>query len=146
MQGYKISTDTNDMDIDVIHGFIASTYWAEGIPRSVMDKAIKNSLCFGVLTETGEQVGFARMITDQATFAYLADVFILPKHRGLGLSKWLMQNIMAHPELQALRRMLLATRDAQGLYTQFGFNEVVDPKGMMQILRPDVYQPTPAKS
>mgnify|MGYP003677673870 FL=1 len=145
MQGYKISTDTNDMDIDVIHEFIASTYWAMGIPRIVMEKAIKNSLCFGVLTESGVQVGFARMITDQATFAYLADVFILPEHRGLGLSKWLMQNIMAHPELQALRRMLLATRDAQGLYTQFGINEVADSKGMMQILRPDVYQPTPAK-
>ncbi|ABG41247.1 GCN5-related N-acetyltransferase [Paraglaciecola sp. T6c] len=146
MQGYKISTDTNEMDLDVIHGFISSTYWAKGIPRSAMEKAIRNSLCFGVLTETGEQVGFARLITDKATFAYLADVFILPEHRGLVLSKWLMQNIMAPPELQALRRMLLVTRDAQGLYAQFGFKEVVAPKGMMQILRPDVYQPKPAKT
>jgi N-acetylglutamate synthase-like GNAT family acetyltransferase len=143
MHGYKISAKLKDMDIDAIHAFISQTYWAKGIPKSVMEKAIRHSLCFGVFTESSKQVGFARMITDQATFAYLADVYILPDHRGKGLSKWLMKTIMKHPELQGLRRTLLATRDAQTLYEQFGFSAIEEPKGMMQILRSDAYSTAP---
>jgi len=94
ISGYKISSETSDMDISVIHGYIARSYWAENIPLNTMEMAINNSLCFGVFTDSGNQVAFARMITDTATFAYLADVFVLEEHRGKGISKWIMKNIM----------------------------------------------------
>lgn len=138
--GYRISTDQSELDFEVIYTFIASSYWAAGIPRDTLKKAIANSLCFAILTEAGAQVGFARLITDKATFAYLADVFVLEAHRGKGLSKWLMKHILAHPELRGVRRTLLATRDAHALYAQYGFTPVPNPESMMQVWRPEIYQ------
>ncbi|MCA3980365.1 GNAT family N-acetyltransferase [Vibrio vulnificus] len=140
MQGYRVTTDQSEMDFSVIFDFISQSYWAKGIPQATMHKAIDNAFCFAVLQDNGEQVGFARLITDKATFAYLAGVFILPQHRGQGLSKWLMENIIAHPELQGLRRMILATRDAHGLYKQFGFTPIEPVENFMQIWQPNVYQ------
>src|SRR5690606_21903435 len=118
---YTVSTDKTLLQTDVIHGFLTTSYWSPGISRALVEKGIRNSLCFGVYEQQGAQVGFARVISDFATFAYLADVFILDAHRGLGLSKKLMTDIMAHPDLQGLRRFLLATRDAHDLYTRFAF-------------------------
>ena len=140
VSGYKTSSDIKDMDLGVIHGFISNSYWAKGIPLKTMDKAISNSLCFGVFTECDEQVAFARMVTDSATFAYLADVFVLEEHRGKGLSKLLMQVIVAHPDLQGIRRMALATSDAHSLYQQFGFKALSSPKSFMELHQPDVYK------
>lgn len=144
MQGYRISTELVEMDIDVIHGVISESYWAKGIPKSVLKKALMHSLCFGVFTdgntsETCKQVGFGRMITDRATYAYLADVFIVDEYRGRGLSKFLMNAIVDHPDLQGLRRTVLATRDAHGLYAQFGFKPVPNPEVLMQVWQPNVY-------
>lgn len=139
MQGYRISTELVEMDIDVIHGVISESYWAKGIPKSVLKKALMHSLCFGVLSQTNELVGFGRMITDRATYAYLADVFIVDEYRGRGLSKFLMNAIVDHPDLQGLRRMVLATRDAHGLYAQFGFRPVPNPEVLMQVWQPNVY-------
>ena len=140
---YKITTDKNEMSIDAIHDYLSRSYWAENVPKSVVAKAIKNSLCFAVLakSENGneQQVGFARLITDTATFAYLADVYILAEHRGNGLSKRLMTAIIEHPELQGLRRIMLATKDAHGLYEQFGFTALNDEKMFMHLWTPDVY-------
>jgi len=128
------------MDLHAIHGFLASCYWAKGIPAETLKRAMDNSLCFGVLTDQGEQVAFARMITDRATYAYLADVFVVESHRGLGIAKWLMQTIMAHPALQGLRRITLATRDAHGLYAQFGFKPLANPSMFMEVSKPNVYE------
>lgn len=139
MGSYEISDDNARLDIDVIHGYLTQSYWSPGVPRAVVERAILGSLCFGVYAGK-EQVGFARVITDKATFAYLADVFILQLHRGQGLSKKLMAFICDHPELQGLRRFLLVTKDAHGLYQQFGFGALANPPGYMEILRPDVYQ------
>ncbi|NRD71720.1 GNAT family N-acetyltransferase [Shewanella sp. VB17] len=144
MRKYRISKDLGEMDIDVIHGFICQSYWAKNMPKSVLQKALAHSLCFGVFTDANEQVGFARMITDRATYAYLADVFILDEYRGLGLSKMLMTDIISHPDLQGLRRMVLATRDAHGLYAQFGFKAVPNPEVLMQVWQPDVYNVSPS--
>ena len=117
-----ISTDKSLLQIDVIHSYLSGeSYWAEHIPRDLVEKSVENSLCFGIYEENGQQVGFARVITDFATFAYLADVFVLQNRRGLGLSKWMMEVILSHPGLQQIRRMMLMTLDAQGLYSQFGF-------------------------
>jgi len=136
---YEISTDPERLDVTSIHAFLTQSYWSPGIPRSVVERAISNSLCFGLYLRA-EQVGFARVVTDKATFAYLADVFILNAHRGKGLSKWLMQVIMEHKDLQGLRRFMLATKDAHGLYKQFEFNALANPSLMMEILKPDVYR------
>jgi GNAT superfamily N-acetyltransferase len=136
---YRISTDADLLDVTTIHGFLAQSYWSPAIPRSVVEQAIRNSLCFGVY-RGAEQVGFARVVTDKATFAYLADVFILEPHRGKGLSKWLMQVVKEHKDLQGLRRFMLGTRDAHGLYRQFGFGELANPSRVMEILKPDVYR------
>ncbi|WP_232475420.1 GNAT family N-acetyltransferase [Permianibacter aggregans] len=124
----------------VIHGYLSQSYWAKDIPLATLQRALQNSLCFGVFTDSGEQVGFARMITDRATFAYLADVFILDAYRGKGLSKWLMQTLTEHPDLQGLRRSVLATRDAHGLYRQFGYTALNKPETFMECWQPDVYQ------
>ena len=137
---YTISDNADDMDIDNIHGFLKNAYWSRDIPREVIEKAIANSLVFGVFHATKGQVGFARMITDTATLAYLADVFILTEHRGKGLSKLLMQAIIDHPELQGLPRMVLATRDAHGLYEQYGFKALAEPDIFMELWKPDVYK------
>ncbi len=138
MGRFLISTDRSKLDIDVIHRFLARAYWAAGIPRATVVRAIDNSLCFGVY-DGAEQVGFARVISDSATFAYIADVFILEPYRERGLGKELMASIMAHPDLQGLRRWSLGTRDAHGLYAQFGFRPVDNPSPiMMEIVNPDV--------
>ena len=137
--GFTISTEKEKLDIDLIHSFLNRTYWAEGISKETIRRSIEGSLCFGVF-ENDKQVGFARMITDKATFAYLADVFIIEEYRGRGLSKWLMQVIMSHPDLQGLRRMILATKDAHGLYKQFGFTPLINVDRWMHILDPDVYK------
>lgn len=140
--GYFISAELKDMDISAIHAQISRTYWAAGIPLDVFQRALHNSLCFGVFTEENHQVGFARLVTDYATFAYLADVYISETHQGKGLSKWLMSNIMAHPQLRGLRRMLLATRDAHGLYAQYHFTALAQPQTFMEIWQPNVYHKT----
>jgi N-acetylglutamate synthase-like GNAT family acetyltransferase len=144
--GYRITTDKNEMDIDAIHHYLSRSYWAENVPKSVVITAVENSLCFAVLVAEASgderQVGFARMITDYASFAYLADVYILEEHRGKGLSKEMMKKIIQHPQLQGLRRMMLATRDAHGLYEQFGFTALTDQKMFMQLWKPDVYSKT----
>lgn len=142
VEGYRISDDRSEMDLSVIHGFISQTYWAEGIPLETMQRAIEGSLCFGVFLNSGAQVGFARMVTDSATFAYLADVFILEAHRGKGLSKWLVGTILEHPKLQGLRRIVLATADAHGLYQNYGFKALAKPDIYMEITRPDIYKNT----
>ena len=139
MQRYRISTELSEMDIDVIHAVISESYWAKGIPKSVLKKALAHSLCFGVFTDDNVQVGFGRMITDRATYAYLADVFIVDEYKGLGLSKALMNNIVSHPDLQGLRRMVLSTRDAHGLYAKFGFEPIPNPEILMQVWQPEVY-------
>ena len=124
MSVYDISTDRERLDLVLIHRWLSEqSYWAAGIPRDIVARAIANSINFGVYHNVAEQVGFARVISDHATYAYLADVFILEKHRGKGLSKRLMEAVLAHPELQGLRRWTLATRDAHGLYEQFGFTQ-----------------------
>jgi GNAT superfamily N-acetyltransferase len=139
---YEISTDSERLDVNVIHAFLTQSYWSPEISRSIVERAINNSLCFGLYYKA-EQVGFARVVTDKATFAYLADVFILEAHRGNGLSKWLMQVVMEHKDLQGLRRFMLGTRDAHGLYKQFEFSELAYPSRMMEILKPDVYRQAP---
>lgn len=137
---YAISTDRDRLDRRAVHEYLASSYWAKGIPREVVDRSIDNSLAFGVYEGAG-LVGFARVITDRATYAYLADVFILESHRGRGLGKWLMEVIRSHPDLQNLRRWSLVTRDAHGLYRQFGFASLAAPERYMEAVDPDVYQP-----
>ena len=129
--GYSISSDPARLQIDVIHDFLTNhAYWSKGIPRPVVEQAINNSLCFGVY-QGSDQVGFARVITDRATFAYVADVFILEAHRGRGLSKQLIETIVQQPNLQGLRRWILATRDAHTLYSRFGFKPFVAPERWM---------------
>lgn len=140
IEGYKISANRSDMDFSTIHQFLSSSYWAKGIPKELMQTALENSLCFGVFADSGGQVGFARVVTDYATFGYLADVFILDGHRGKGLSKWLMKVIFSHPNLQNFRRFTLATRDAHGLYRKFGFKELAHPESFMENWAPNVYQ------
>lgn len=137
---YEISADPHRLDVEVIHTFLAEdSYWARGIPRSTVQRAIENSICFGVY-HGAAQVGFARIVTDRSTFALLADVFILEAHRGKGLSKWLMRCVVEHHDLQGLRRFLLATSDAHGLYRQFGFEALGNPSRFMEIVRPDIYR------
>lgn len=138
MNGYSVSTDKSKLNISVIHSFLTESYWAKGIPRETVERCIQHSLCFG-LYAGDEQVGFARVISDFTAFAYLADVFIIEAHRGKGLSKILMKEIVAHPQLQGLRRFVLATKDAHTLYKQFGFKEIAFPDRWMEIHNPNVY-------
>ena len=137
--GYLITDARERMDVAAIHAFLTRSYWARGIPLEVVERSMRHSLCFGVLRD-GEQVAFARVVTDRATFAYLADVFVLPAHRGHGLSKWMLAVVLAHPDLQGLRRISLATRDAHGLYRRFGFGAPRDSGVWMERLDPDVYR------
>jgi len=136
---FRISTDRSRLDLDLIHGFLTDCYWAKGIPREIVARSIANSLCFGVYEET-KQIGFARVISDFATYAYIGDVFVLESYRGQGLGKWLMECIMSHPQLQGLRRWGLVTRDAHGLYAQFGFTPLQSPESHMELFNADVYQ------
>jgi GNAT superfamily N-acetyltransferase len=137
---FLISTDPARLDLDVIHGFLTNCYWAKGIPREVVARSVKHALCFGVYDGSHVQIGFARVISDFATIAYIGDVFVLEKHRGSGLGKWLMQCIIEHPALQNLRRWILTTLDAHGLYSQVGFTPVKAPERYMELHRPDVYE------
>jgi len=139
---YLISTNPSLLNVDIIHAYLSGqSYWAANIPREIVLKSISHSLCFGIYFN-GQQIGFARLVTDKATFAYLADVFILESYRGKGLSKWLMKMIHAHPELQGLRRWMLGTRDAHGLYEQFGWNVMDEEtrKRFMQVYDKEAYQ------
>jgi GNAT superfamily N-acetyltransferase len=136
---YILSTDKAKIDVNAVHQFLSHSYWAEGIPMDLVKRSIENSLCFGMYHQQ-KQIGFARVISDFATFAYLADVFITPEARGKGLSKWLMQTIIDHPYLQGLRRFTLATKDAHRLYAQFGFTLFDKPERWMQKHNPDVYK------
>lgn len=140
-----VTTDPTKLDFEVVYGFISRSYWATGIPREVLARALAGSLCFS-LFDAAAQIGFARVVTDRATFAYLADVFILEKHRGRGLSRLLMEAIVAHPDLQGLRRWVLVTRDAHGLYAKYGFNQLAAPAGYMELWRPDVYAASSASN
>jgi GNAT superfamily N-acetyltransferase len=142
---FEITTDAGRFDLDVIHRYLSEeSYWARGIPREVVARSIQNSLCFAILERASQtQVGFARVTTDRATFAYLADVFVLPAHRGRGLSKWLMRVMLAHGELQGLRRWMLGTRDAHSLYAGFGFTPLPEPDRFMQRHHPNVYAKAP---
>jgi GNAT superfamily N-acetyltransferase len=133
-----MTDDPNAVDIDVVHGFLATSYWAPGIPREIVARGIANSLTFSVFLGT-RQVGFARAVTDRATFAYLADVFVVDDQRGLGLGSWLVETVLAHPELQGMRRWLLITRDAHALYRKFGFTAAAEPSRIMTRHDPDVY-------
>lgn len=134
----EITTDPARFDIELIHKFLAGSYWAKNIPRALVEKSIRHSFCFGVF-RAGKQIAFARVITDFATFAYLADVFVTPHERGRGVSKFLVQSILKRPELQGLRRFMLVTQDAQKLYAQFGFTPIDHPERYMAILRPNLY-------
>jgi len=152
---FMVSDERGLLDLDVIHGYLLRSYWAENIPREVVERSIAGSLCFG-LYHLGEsrpqdgagvsapaprtQIGFARTVTDCATFAYLADVFVLEQWRGRGLSKLMMRSLMAHPQLQGLRRWMLATADAHGLYRQFGFDAQADPGRIMEIVDREIYR------
>jgi GNAT superfamily N-acetyltransferase len=140
---FLISTDRERLSLDVIHGFLTNCYWAKGIPREVVERSIEHSLCFGIYDGRTAQVGFARVVSDFATVAYLGDVFVLESHRGRGLSKWLMECIVQHPALQNLRRWILLTRDAHGLYSHFGFTPLKAPERYMELHRPDIYEPAP---
>lgn len=137
-EDFLISTDRARLNIKLIHRFLTDSYWAKNIPYTAVEKSINHSLCFGVY-HTNQQVGFARVISDYATFAYLADVFILEEYRGRGLSRWLMEYIFHHPELQNLRRWTLVTRDAHELYRKFGFTGLQKPERYMEILHPAPY-------
>jgi GNAT superfamily N-acetyltransferase len=128
---YLISTDPTRLDLEVIHGFLSTSYWAAGRSREMIRTGIANSLPFGVYKQR-RQIGFARVITDYATLAWIADVFIIDEFRGQGLSKWLMEVIITHPELQGFRRWILATKDAHGLYQKFGFTELKRPERWME--------------
>jgi len=139
---YLISSDPARLDFAAIHAFLTRVYWSEGISRELVERAARGTLCFGVYHVTG-QVGFARVITDAATFAYLSDVYVLEGHRGRGLSKALMRAIMTHPSLQGLRRFVLVTKDAHTLYEAFGFRRVAEPESYMEILRSDLYRHSP---
>ena len=137
--GYLLSTDKNLLQTDIIHAFLSDkSYWAKDIPKDIVEKSLTNSLCFGLYFNY-IQVGFARVISDYATFAYLCDVFVVDEHRGKGLSKWLMEKIMQHPDLQNLRRFTLGTRDAHGLYKKFGFREPDNSCNNMEIRESDIY-------
>ena len=135
---FVISTARGRLDIDVVHTYLASSYWAAGMPRDVLERGIENSLIFGIY-HGDRQVGFARVITDLATYAYLSDVFVLEDARGQGLSKWLMECVLAHPDLQGLRRFALFTRDAQGLYQRYGFAPARSPSTNLERWTPNVY-------
>lgn len=137
--GYTVSTDPARLDLVAVHAFLTTSYWSPGIPFDAVARAVRGSLCFG-LYGGAEQVGFARAVTDRATFAYLCDVYVLDAHRGRGLGDWLVRTAVAHPDLQGLRRFLLATRDAHGLYERIGFRPLAKPESFLEIHRPDVYQ------
>ena len=135
---YEIDTDKARLDRALIHRFLARSHWAKGLPEAVLERAIEHSLAFGLYRD-GRQIGFARVVTDHATFAYLADVFVVATQRGQGLGRWLVESILAHPGLQGLRRWLLGTRDAHGLYRRCGFTEPAPPFAFLERHDPAIY-------
>lgn len=140
--GYRVSTDRSRLDLVAVHRFLSTSYWSPGLPLEVLTRAVAGSLCFGLYDDHG-QVGFARVVTDRATFAYLCDVYVLEGHRGRGLGRWLMEVVFGHPSLQGLRRFVLVTRDAHGLYERFGFRPLARPEGYLEVHRPNVYREAP---
>jgi N-acetylglutamate synthase and related acetyltransferases len=139
VDGYSISDNKNKLDIQVIHHFLNHSYWAKNIPIETVQRSIDNSFCVGIYDASDVQVAFARVITDFATFAYLGDVFVVENHRKKGLSKWLVKFIVEHPLLQGLRRLLLVTADAHGLYQQFGFQPITQSENYLSIHNPNIY-------
>jgi GNAT superfamily N-acetyltransferase len=139
---YRLSTDPERIDVAAAHAFLSRSYWAEGIPREVVERSIANSLCFAIF-DGDRQVGFARVVTDRATFAYLCDVYVLEECRGRGLGTWLVEQVCAHPDLQGLRRFVLVTRDAHPLYARLGFQAIANPAGFMEIVVPGIYKRAP---
>jgi GNAT superfamily N-acetyltransferase len=140
MDAFRIGTDPAELDLDLIHGFLSThSTWARGIPRATVERAIRHSLCFGGYLGNA-QIAFARVISDYATFANLVDVFVLPQYRGHGYSKRLMHAVLAHPDLQGLRRFTLATGDAHGLYAQYGFGTPTKPESLMERYFPEIYE------
>jgi GNAT superfamily N-acetyltransferase len=140
---YFLSTEPSLLDVSLIHQFLSEqSYWAPGIPRSVVERSIQNSLCFGLFDES-QQIGFARVVTDRATFAWLGDVFVIDAFRGQGLGKWMVGALLKHPDLQGLRRILLGTRDAHSLYARFGFTALAEPSRFLEIHRPNLYLTDP---
>jgi GNAT superfamily N-acetyltransferase len=136
----RITDDRSAIDFAVVHGFLSrEAYWCKGVPEATLRKAIENSLCFSAIADDGAQVGFARVVTDRATFAYLCDVFVVEAVRGTGAGKALIEAVMAHPDLQGLRRFSLATADAHALYARHGFTPLADPARFMEVYRPKVY-------
>jgi GNAT superfamily N-acetyltransferase len=136
--GFTLSTDQARLDLDMIHGYLGTSYWSRGIPRDVCERSIRNALPFAVY-EGARQVAFARVVTDLATVAYVGDVFVLEPWRGRGLSRWMCECMLAHPELQGFRRWILLTRDAHGLYAKFGFTPLAAPDRWMEKWVPDAY-------
>lgn len=143
--GYLISDDSSRLDLDAIHAYLSRSYWCEKIPRDVVQTATRNSLCLGIYHPSEGQIGLVRVISDYATFAYLCDVYVLDAHRRHGLAKAAMRLLQTHPRLQGLRRFQLVTKDAHGLYRQFGFAEVKHPERHMEKCDPDVYRRDPSK-
>jgi GNAT superfamily N-acetyltransferase len=137
---YVISADPARLDTLAIHGYLRRSYWSEGIPFEIVDRAVNASLCIGAYDQDGQQVGLVRLISDFATFCFVCDVYVLEPHRGRGLSKAMMTMAMQHPKLQELRRWLLGTLDAHGLYRQFGFSALAHPERVMEIIVPDIYK------
>ena len=137
--GFSVSDEAARLDRDRVFGWISGSYWAAGIPRAVFDRSVAGAMCFGVYAPDGAQVGFARVMTDRATFGYLGDVFVVPELRGRGLSTFLLDTIFAHPDLQGFRRWSLATRDAHALYAHYGFTPLADPTRYMERADPGVY-------
>ncbi|WP_241516925.1 GNAT family N-acetyltransferase [Roseateles puraquae] len=135
--GYRLSFD--DIDAAAAHAFLTTAYWCEGIPLPTVQRAIAHSLCIALHADTQGQVGFARVVTDRTTFAYLCDVYVLPAHRGQGLADGMIQALLAHPDLQGLRRFMLFTRDAHALYAHHGFQPLATPDRGMEVVRPGMY-------
>ena len=136
---FTLTTDPARVDVDAVHAYLQRSYWAEGIPKAIVAKAVAGSLCFS-LFDGSAQIGFARVVTDRATFAYLCDVYVLDDYRGQGLGRCLVEEVMAHPDLAGLRRYMLVTRDAHALYAPFGFVAPAHPDRYMEIARPDIYK------
>jgi GNAT superfamily N-acetyltransferase len=139
----EIDASRDRLDMAVIHDFLTNSYWSPGIPRATLERAIEGSLNFGLYRDMhgkGVQIGFARVVTDGATFAYVADVFVLPDFRGAGLATWLVDTALTHPALQGLRRVLLATKDAHAVYARCGFGPLARPERFMEINHPDIYR------
>lgn len=142
--GYRLGFAPEDIDARAAHAFLVGAYWCEGVPLALVERAIQHSLCIALHADGQGQVGFARVVTDHTTFAYLCDVYVLEAHRGQGLADWMVQSLLAHPDLQSLRRFMLFTRDAHPLYARQGFKPLATPDRGMEIVRPGIYLTSPS--